>query len=247
MNLSIIIIGSIVTLFALFSLLLWIWTTILSFIQAYRHTLQAHSIAIQLPFALSVTWSMLLALTILYPVLLLLPPFAHTWISSLIFNLFGIALGAILLLWVCLLILRFMPINPDYRYFLPRDADLVRQLECQQGIILAARDFPESIDQETLELMTRSVCIRLRQERYPKKKKYAVQLTNDFAIYTKLAIEGLSCGYTSFWKACQEDSNTLDVQRTTMKEKWPEDEEIYKTVEELASSYLDLHRGGNTK
>ena len=236
----VIILGSFLALFALLSLALWIWTTILYFVQASRHTLMARSVSLQFPFAFSVTGSLLFALAFTYPAFIFDPMFSHSWISSLVLTSSLTAIGIIILLWLCIPLLYLLPAIPEYRYFLPRDAELVRRLECQLGIALAARKYPDSVslDQDSLELIALSTSILWRQEHYPKKKRHAIQLTNEFATYTKLSIEGFSCGYRSFCKAYQDAPDTLKAQRKAIEEGWPDEASVYKMVEELASAYL---------
>ena len=102
----------------------------------------------------------------------------------------------------------------DFRcmYFLPEDAEKVRLNGAQQGILAAARVYPDSLrhTDEGIELMLRAGSVIFKTKTFPKQQQFwRWQLTNDFALYCDLIRDGYTQGYQRFFAECRDAGDQL--------------------------------------
>ncbi len=152
-----------------------------------------------------------------------------------------IALFVVLLcivLWIATLFLSIKAKLPRYIYHLPKDADSVRRSQCEQGIALIARFYPESLaNLDLIDAFARSTQVAIRRELYPKQRKDGLQLTNDFTVYCNLSSEGFQQGYAGFLAACQAAPDHLEHVRSILRQ-WPDAPEAERLMNEWTPRLL---------
>jgi hypothetical protein len=101
----------------------------------------------------------------------------------------------------------FVPRWPTFRYvfFLPTDEEELRLYGVREGILAAASVYPEEafLDDEELDTFVRSGGVVLKTERFPASRFRWYRLTNDFAQYCDLLVDGYRRGYRRFFAECQ--------------------------------------------
>jgi len=231
------VLAALCTLFALVGLGLWLVIVVQGLLHAAQKRLTVRETASLGSSGIAVS-AALLAVPYFYSFLYIDQNIRDPHITSWFF--IGLLiLGVIcVLLWLGTLALKLSPKLPSYHYLLPRDANRVRYEECQTGIIIAADLYPARENQDHIDALVRATTVMWRSRHFPKGKKQEEQLTNDFAVYTTLAIEGFSCGYYQFLDECQQAPGHLEELRQQLK-RWSELPAVEKELKLLAVQYLD--------
>ncbi len=162
-------------------------------------------------------------------------------LNAQIVTLFSVTAGLVLLiLWIVTIYLYLQAMRPTYVYLLPHDAEKVRQINCEQGIVTVANSYPDVfLDDALLGIFARSVQVIVRSQFYSsKRKKGARELTNSFEVFCNLAAEGFECGYSDFLAACQAAPDHLEATRALLLQ-WPKTKESEQLQSELAKRYLE--------
>lgn len=224
-------------LFALFGLGVWLVIVIQGLQHMRRKALTTRETSSLGGYGIAVS-AALLAVPYFYSFLYIDENIRDASLTSWFFTGLLILGGICVLLWLGTLTLKLAPKLPSYRYLLPGDANRVRYEECKTGIIIAVGFYPARENQEHIEGLVRGTTVMWRQQHYPKGKKQEEQLTNDFATYTMLAIEGFSCGYYHFLDECEQAEDHLEELRRQLQH-WSELPAVEKELKLLAVQYLD--------
>jgi hypothetical protein len=126
---------------------------------------------------------------------------------------------SILLMYVVIVTVRLASLVPSYLFILPEHADQVSFNACKEGIIDAARSFPQSPfrDDEEMEGFLRANIVLSRMRRYPPRQGRS-QLSNDFAAYCRLTINGYRLGYHRFFQECLDAPDHLEAVRKELQD-----------------------------
>ncbi|MHB8596750.1 MAG: hypothetical protein ACYDER_08065 [Ktedonobacteraceae bacterium] len=231
------VLAALCTLFAIVGLGVWLVIVVQGLLHVWRKNLTVRETASLGGYGIAVS-ATLLAVPYFYSFLYIDQNMHDPHITLWFFT--GLLILGIIwvLLWLGTLVLKLSPKLPGYRFLLPRDANRVLYEECKTGIIIAANFYPVRESQDQIEVLVRATTVMWRSRHFPKGKKQEEQLTNDFAVYTTLAIEGFSCGYYQFLDECQQTPDRLEELRQQLK-RWSELPEVEKGLKLLAVQYLD--------
>ncbi|TMC24276.1 MAG: hypothetical protein E6J34_00780 [Chloroflexi bacterium] len=158
--------------------------------------------------------------------------------DSLIPVIFFTELSLVVVLWGVTLFLRFKPKQPAYRFHLPGDAEKVRIQGCEDGIWLAATGYPRVLARDWLDIFTRAMEVSARASTFPQGKKAEVQLTNDFAVYCDLVVEGCEKGYYGFIEKVHTLPDQFEGILTQLQQGDPTPEEVHALLQTLAQQIL---------
>jgi hypothetical protein len=129
---------------------------------------------------------------------------------------------SILLMYAVIVTVRLASLVPSYLFILPEHADQVALNACKEGIIDAARSFPQSPfrNDEEMEGFLRANIVLSRMRRYPPRqsRQGRSQLSNDFAAYCRLTINGYRLGYHRFFQECLDAPDHLEAVRKELQD-----------------------------